>query len=238
MDKNMKVVILTSSARDNSFGNELAHYAKDVAIKTGTQAEIIDLYTSKLEFCTGCLKCMEHGKCIINDNFESIKSKLYEADGIILCSPTYCGSYNAVMKNFIDRLGLYERFTSSLGDKYVCSISTAGDGRLAKQTAASLAKLLTSGVFQRGYISGAVGISARFDDIDNSDKANQFEAVEKLSKKLVDDIKTNKKYVLQNVFNRLLSKLVLQPIYKRMITKNKDANTKGVYDSLVARGLI
>lgn len=238
MKQSIKLVILTSSPRENSQSKALVHHAKLGAEACGATVEIIDLYRADLAFCTGCLQCMEKGHCIINDAFESIKEKLYEADGILLSAPTYCGSYNAVMKNFIDRLGLYERFTSSLGDKYYAAISTAGDKRAAAKTAKDLAKLLSSGVFARGYVSGSIGVSARFDsEAPDTVIASEHEA-SSLGVKLVKDIQSAKRYPLQNAFFRLLSKLVLRPMYTSMIIKNKGTTTQGVYQNLTARNLI
>jgi multimeric flavodoxin WrbA len=142
------------------------------------------------------------------------------------------------MKNFIDRLGLYERFTSSLGNKYICTIATAGDKRAAKQTAQSMATLLSNGVFAQSYISATLGVSARFDIDDKSSLEKLYEDAQNLGKKLVTDIKKSAKYPAQNVVFRIISKLVLRPMYTHMIKKNKDTNTKGVYQNLVARNLI
>lgn len=239
MKENISIVILTSSARKNSYGKELAEYAKKGAEQTGAIVEVIDLYSAGLSFCTGCLSCMETGKCVISDGFKEIKDKLNDADGIILCAPTFCGTYNGVMKNFIDRLGLYERFTSSLGDKYVVSISTAGDSRAAKKTAKELANLLTTGIFARGYVSGSMGVSSRLEA--DGTYANQIKSLNSahlLGANLAKDIKRHKRYSLQNIAGRLLSKFVLQPAYKKVIEKSKDANTKGVYEYLASRNLI
>lgn len=239
MKDNVNIVILTSSARKNGYGRELAESVKRGAEETGANVEIVDLYTANLNYCTGCLHCMESGKCVINDGFQEIKGKLKEADGIVMCAPTFCGTYNGIMKNFVDRLGLYERFTSSLGEKYVIGISTAGDYRAAKKTSGELAKLLTTGIFARGYISGSMGASSRIEaDGTYVDQQKVLKSAHKLGIKLATDIKERKKYPLQNVASRILSKLVMRPAYKKVIEKSKDASTKGVYENLAARNLI
>lgn len=239
MRESMNIVILTSSARKNGYGNELVENAKMGAEEIGANVETIDLYSAGLNFCTGCLHCMESGKCVISDRFQEIKDKLKGADGIIMCAPTFCGTYNGIMKNFVDRLGLYERFTSSLGEKYVVGISTAGDSRAAKKTAGELAKLLTTGIFARGYTSGSLGVSSRMEaDGTYVDQQKALNNAHKLGVKLATDIKERKKYPMQNVASRILSKLILRPAYKKVIEKSKDASTKGVYQNLSARNLI
>lgn len=242
MKNNVTIIGLTASARKQGLGAKLTNHALKGAERLGANVEIIDLYQSNLEFCTGCLKCMESGRCPINDDFEKIKTKMHNADGIIMCAPTYCGTYSAVMKNFIDRLGLYEHLTSSLGNKYILGISTAGNKRMAKQTAKELVGLLTGGTFARGYISGVMGAST----IPGNDliperkllKEKSLKEAQVLGEKLVKDIQKQKKYRFQNIFNRLLSTFVLRPMYVKSITKNKDKNTKAVYNNLVSRNLI
>lgn len=237
MKESFKIVALTASASKNSIGKALTAEALKGTQSTKTVVETIDLYESKLHFCTGCLACMQTGKCHLDDRFQEIKDKLYNADGFILCAPTYCGTYNAVMKNLIDRLGLYERFTSSLGNKYIASISTAGNLRAAKKTASQLSKLLAGGIFARSYVTGTLGASSRFEPESRSYQG-MLEKAHKLGRQLAKAIRTHKRYPLQNIFARLLSKVVLRPVYSNVIKKNKDKNTKGVYQNLAARNLI
>lgn len=237
MKESYKIVALTSSARNNSLGKALAAEALKGAQDAGADTEIIDLYETNLNYCTGCLACMETGKCHLDDCFQEIKEKLYDADGFILCAPTYCGTYNAIMKNFIDRLGLFERFTSSLGNKYIASISTAGNARAAKKTALELSKLLSGGIFATSYISGTLGASSRI-ETDNNSYQSILTKARGLGIQLVKDIITHKRYPLQNILGKLLSKVILRPVYTKVISKNKDKNTKGVYQNLAARNLI
>lgn len=53
--------------------------------------------------CTSCLSCRETGECIIKDDMREIYRKLFEADAIVLASPSYFGSVTAQMKTFMDR---------------------------------------------------------------------------------------------------------------------------------------
>jgi multimeric flavodoxin WrbA len=63
----------------------------------------------------------------------AVKALLRGTDGIIRGSPTYGGAPKAIMKNLLDRLGSFERFTSAtFGGKYIVGMSTArsaGDAR-------------------------------------------------------------------------------------------------------------
>ena len=63
------------------------------------------------------------------------------ADGLILGSPSYGIRPNAIMKNFLDRIGLFNAYAAMFGDKYIVGVSTAG-GIGAKQVAKQLTDLV------------------------------------------------------------------------------------------------
>ena len=53
--------------------------------------------------CTSCDLCRKDGQCAINDDMQSMYSKLLEADYIVLASPIYFSGVSAQMKCCIDR---------------------------------------------------------------------------------------------------------------------------------------
>lgn len=234
MNKNIKIVGVISSSHYNGNSATLAREVLKGAEEEGILVTEIFLPKQRVEFCTGCLKCLED-KCPFSDDFETIRKLIYEADGIILSSPTFAVAPNAIMKNFIDRLGMYERFTSSLGGKYMVGISTAGSmgaGKVAK----GLACLARDGVFRRGYVSGVLGVS-----IGGGGGANDTATLtmaRSLGRKIARDIKNNKKYPFQNLFGRLINYLFVKPHFRKVILKNKDDSMKAVYNNLRQRGLI
>lgn len=242
MNEKLKIIGVSASARQNGMGVTLVKHVLNGAKELGAQVEMVDLYREQLKYCSGCLKCMELGKCVLNDNFEDIKQKLYKADGIVICAPTFCGTYSAVMKNFIDRLGLYERLTSSLGGKYVVGIATAGSQSSAKRTARSLVKILSSGTFSRGYVTGVIGASSRIDDELEVNHQKMKEKIcieaEEMGRNLVSDILNKKKYAFQNIINRLSTKWLIKPMCARFILKNREKSTKAAYQNLKARGFL
>ena len=156
--KDFKVVGLISSPRQNGNTATLVREALRGAKSEGACIEEVFLPKCNINFCNGCFKCLIDGDCGFTDDFKEIKELLYEADGIILGSPTYCGTYNAIMKSLFERLGMFEVMTSSLGGKYFAGISTAGSAMAARKTAQEMVSLVSSGVFKRGYISGVFGV--------------------------------------------------------------------------------
>jgi multimeric flavodoxin WrbA len=123
----MKIIAILSSPSNNGNTSVLAREAIKGAKAQGASVEEINLIDYNIEFCRGCMLCMRTGKCSIKDDLEILRKKVYQADGIILASPTYGRIPNARMKNFIiDRLGMFTVYTSSLGGKYFLGFSTAG----------------------------------------------------------------------------------------------------------------
>jgi multimeric flavodoxin WrbA len=236
MMKEIKIVAVISSAHNNGNGAQLAREVLKGAQKQGAATEEIFLQKENIHFCTGCLKCISSGLCPISDDFEKIRNTLYNADGIILCSPTFSGTINAAMKNLFDRLGMYERCTSMLSDKYVIGLSTASKGSAAKKTANELAASVSNSTFKRSMISGVMGVSIVPNGVsENSDCLND---AFKLGEKLTLDIKNKKKYSCQNILGRVVMHNFVQPVMRKYIINNKETATKAAYDNLCQRGLL
>jgi multimeric flavodoxin WrbA len=234
MKKDIKVVGVISSARFNGNTATLVREALKGAEESGATVTEIFLPKKRIEFCAGCNTCMSSGKCVFKDDFEEVRDLLYDADGIIWGSPTYGLAINAIMKNLIDRLGQYERFTSSLGGKYMVGISTCG-GTGAKKVAKGLADFACSSLFKRGYNSGMLGVSIGAKDISKETKT--LEKARGLGRKITKDIKNENKYPLQNLFGRLIN-VFLKATYSTVILKFKEDRMKAVYMNLTQRGLI
>jgi len=231
------VIAVMCSAKLNGNTATLVREALKGAEEEGALITEVALATYRLNFCQGCLRCMVDGKFPIDDDFEAVKAILRDADGIILSSPTYGGAPNAIMKNLLDRLGMFERFTSAtFGGKYVVGMSTARSAGDAKKVARGLAGLLTNGVFERGYISGFLGASSGANGVENNPDA--LIKAHALGSKLVQDIRSGRQYPLQNLAGRLLNRIILKPNYSKAILDYREGPVKGVYENLVQRGVL
>jgi len=69
----------------------------------GFELDVIHLADNRIEYCVGCGRCLEKGKCWHQDDHAWIVGKLLEAKGIILASPVYFMHVTAQMKAFLDR---------------------------------------------------------------------------------------------------------------------------------------
>jgi multimeric flavodoxin WrbA len=240
MKKDIKVVGVISSSKINGNTATLVREALKGAENEGAIVMEIFLPKYKLGFCTGCLTCSAKGYCPMEDKFEEIRKVIYEADGIILGSPTYAMEYNSIMKCFFERLGPYTLNASLLGGKYGAGISTAYGSFAAKKVAKSLTGRFKFGIFQRSYVSGFLGVNTMLNGVEKKVDENTdiLKKVYDIGKKVTIDIKNNRKYPLQNLTTRLIISLSLKSLFKRSILSNKEGKEHATYYSLSQRGLI
>ncbi len=229
-----KIVGIISSPSSNGNTAVLVREALRAAAECGAEVEEVFLPALKLRTCAGCLHCMSEGGCLLPDDFEQLRRKLYSCDGIVLGSPTYLQKPNALMSNLFDRLGLYTVYTSSLAGKYVVGISTAG-GFGAKKVAKELTGIVL-GMFGDGYVTGTLGALRSWGRIEQKPKA--VKQARRLGRKLVDDIERRRRYPFQAVSHRLLTALIVRRFILRDILDNRRSHTKAVYENLLARGII
>lgn len=238
----MKIIAVLGSPTNDGNTCILAREVLKGAQESGADVEEIFLADHKIEFCNGCISrnlkthCMASGKCIINDDVNDLREKLYAADGIVLASPSYGIMETARMKNFmVDRIGMYTAYTSSLGGKYFVGVSTCG-GIGAKKVAQNMAKHFIAGFHRRSFMSGYVAASLGYNRVEENQKImNQAHL---LGMKLVKDIGANKKYPFQKLFDRIMISLVVRRIILKNINTNKDGIMKAVYENLIDRKLI
>lgn len=233
----IRIVGVMSSARVNGNTATLVREALRGAAGQGASTAEVVLPAYHIEFCRGCMRCMAEGRCPLPDDLEPLRRQLHEADGIILSSPTYGAAPSAMMKNFLDRMGLFEYFSAyAFGGKYRAGISTANRAPEAKKVAKHLASVMTGAFYGRGYVSGYLGASSSPNGV-----AADTEAMRKareLGRRLAQDIQSGRTYPLQNLFARLLNRWVIEPRIRAVIVRYRESVMRGVYDSLTARGLL
>ncbi|MBN2535262.1 MAG: flavodoxin family protein [Spirochaetales bacterium] len=236
MEKQIKITGLISSPRINGNTATLVYEALKGAEAEGAKTSRIILVNHKIDFCKGCLTCMARGGCVISDDVITLQKELASADGIILGSPNYGNTYNAIMRQFFERLGLFEFLTSvTFGAKYVAGISTSG-GSYAQRVAKELVNFAQNGIFKRAYVSGFLGINLK------GKSASQFpDAMTQagnLGKRVTQDIRLGKKYLFQNIPGRLLTALIVKPSLKKFIKMGSKTIMQAVYENLRQRELM
>lgn len=231
----MKIIGIISSPRPHGNTAVLVRQALKGAAESHAEVEEIYLPAFRIDYCKGCFVCMSEGKCPNQDDFQLLRDKLLAADGIIISSPSYGLAPTACMKAFLDRIGMYNAYTSSLGGKYVVSISSAG-AMGAKKVAKELAGLVTNGVFKRGYMSGILAVSVGHSTTCTDQKAMRRSFL--LGQRLAGDIIRKNVYPFQNMTKRILNKLILRRVFLQNVIDHKDKTMKAVYIELKKKGYI
>ncbi|MFH1061501.1 MAG: flavodoxin family protein [Candidatus Omnitrophota bacterium] len=104
----MKVLAINGSPRVQGNTHELIKKVFVSLEAEGIQTEIIQVGGKNIKGCIACYKCFENKdkKCAVkNDICNSVIEKMFEADGLILGSPTYFTDVTAELKALIDRTG-------------------------------------------------------------------------------------------------------------------------------------
>jgi len=104
----MKVLALNSSARtgDVSKTEIVLDYLLQGMREAGAEVEVVELRKKKIRYCIGCFACWTKtpGTCIHNDDMtKELLPKYLDSDLVILATPLFHYTVNALMKTFIER---------------------------------------------------------------------------------------------------------------------------------------
>lgn len=105
----MKVVGIVGSPRVGGNTELLVREALKVLSEEGIETELIPLAGKRIEGCNACLGCSQTGKCVIDDDMESIKQKMLAAEGIIVGSPVYYSGATPETMALLHRAGYSSR---------------------------------------------------------------------------------------------------------------------------------
>jgi len=105
----VKVIAINGSPRKNGNTAMLIDTVFAQLKKEGIETEQVQLGGKKIHGCMACMKCFENQnkRCSMdNDILNVLVTKMFEADGIIIGSPTYFANVSSEVKALIDRAGL------------------------------------------------------------------------------------------------------------------------------------
>lgn len=71
--------------------------------ENGTQVKRYCLGKCDIRYCLGCKKCYESGICVQNDDVTGIVEDIFDADLVVIASPSYWGDITGQLKVFFDR---------------------------------------------------------------------------------------------------------------------------------------
>ena len=131
-----KVLIVSGSLRVGSNSEILAHEVEKGALEAGNEVEFITLKDKNIQFCRGCLACQKLGKCVIQDDMNTLIEKVQKADVLIFVTPIYYYEMSGQLKTFLDRCNPLFVKENNFKDVYLITTlydSTSGKSERAKQ---------------------------------------------------------------------------------------------------------
>ncbi len=99
---NMKILIICGSIAQKSHTRALLQYCETLLTDRNIEVEFWDLLTRPLSFVIP--EFHKDPTQTPNENVKALNTAVKNADGIILGSPLYHGSYSGVLKNALDNL--------------------------------------------------------------------------------------------------------------------------------------
>lgn len=152
------------------------------AQKAGAETETFSLSDLTVLPCRGCELCSKTGKCLLDDDFGSIKEAMCDADGIIFASPLYVYHVSAQMKAVLDRCHGLCHCQMMVG-KYGAAVVTSGGSDPEVPEKYLMDILGKLGCWRIGSI-GAAEVQL----IDEDERAKVFDSAAKLGKRMVEAI--------------------------------------------------
>lgn len=100
----MKVLLVNGSPHKNGCTNRALEEVAKTFEQEGIDAEIFWIGAKPVGGCMACFKCIETGKCVLNDAVNEFRQKAYAADGFVFGSPTHYAGLSGNLVGFMDRL--------------------------------------------------------------------------------------------------------------------------------------
>ena len=123
----MKVFGICASPRNNTTEYVLSNAIQKLS-EDGFDTEIFTCIGKDIKPCMHCDYCLEHKKCIIQDDMQQVYEGLLNADGIILATPIQSGGISSNLSAIMDRTRALEAIDYNiLRGKIGMSIAVGGD---------------------------------------------------------------------------------------------------------------
>jgi multimeric flavodoxin WrbA/putative sterol carrier protein len=100
-----RTVVAINGSPHETFGStsQMIEMLRESLAAEDFDLEEIVLNRHRIDYCTGCIMCLEKGNCWINDDHRALIEKVLEDDAIILAAPVYFLNVPGQMKTFLDR---------------------------------------------------------------------------------------------------------------------------------------
>jgi len=119
--------------------------------KTEEPSEFVSLAGKTIRGCTGCCECAKDNVCVLEDDWATIRNKMFEADAIVFGAPNYYGVINSLGHAFLERtFSLRHRERFKLAGKLNAIITTGSEEDLSVED-------FIRKVFRSNYMAESVG---------------------------------------------------------------------------------
>lgn len=122
-----KVLVISTSLRQNSNSDLLAQKFAQGAREAGHQVEFVSLRGKDLRFCTGCMACMKGPRCVIQDDANAIVEQIGKAEVICFATPVYYFEMSGQMKTLLDRANPLYNADYAFRDIYLLTASAEAE---------------------------------------------------------------------------------------------------------------
>lgn len=109
----MKVLALSGSPRENGNTDQYLKIVLEECAAQGAETDFVRVCDLNVKGCRGCYGCVAAKKCVHQDDFQMVFSKIMEADVLVLGSPVYHSSITPELKAVLDRTGFCGRWATS-----------------------------------------------------------------------------------------------------------------------------
>ncbi|MFW9846609.1 MAG: flavodoxin family protein [Candidatus Thorarchaeota archaeon] len=162
-----RVLGISGSNRQGGNTSTLVETALLAAEEAGAVIEFIELADLEINPCKHGLDCYQLGRCIQDDDLNSVIDKMTKAHGIILGSPVHYATVTSQMKNFMDRAGRFAHLEGKIGAAMVVARKSGADMVLSQM----LFFMLVKEMIIPGGISWPSGFALNVGDVRNDMEA-------------------------------------------------------------------
>lgn len=99
----MRALCIIGSPKNNGSTAYIVDQIIEGMEECGIETKRYCLGQQKINYCFGCKKCYENGKCVQHDDMDIIIEDLKEADIVVIGTPDYWGDVTGQLKVFFDR---------------------------------------------------------------------------------------------------------------------------------------
>jgi multimeric flavodoxin WrbA len=200
----MKVTVINGNPKLGGFTQQALDTVVSHLKEKDITVNYIRLADKRILDCVGCFTCLKTGKCVIDDDVESIIQTMLESDGFVVGSPVRNAYITACFKKFIERITYILGFTLVLENKYTLGIASVGylGGKSASRKFCCLQGLFHTHLSD--FVFCPVGIPARL----NSAKIEQ--RLLKAADKLVQDISNRRERPLHDKISFLIDRIIVR----------------------------